>query len=308
MNGEEHPHYTITTAFTESFDFVKTIWWQQVNDLNNLIFNEVTNGNYDAVFLQLQSDGIINEHAAAAISQHSIGFNWTGDVRTEIDWYARMGKYFVTCFTNMTDIEKMRALGLRAEYLQVGYDHNYYYPAPTPFKDNIVFCANNFDTSGYPLSGLRKEIAISLRNEFRHRFSLYGRNWLKFGIRADLEAADNMKEAEVYRACAIAINCSHFNYSRYSSDRLFREMACGAFVLSHKFKDYNIDFKEGKHLVTWDSIPDLINKCHYYLNHEKERKAIADKGREYAINNATWNVRMIEFKKLIDKYKHNGVS
>ena len=126
MNGEEHPHYTITKAFTDNFSEVKTIWWEKIPTdlLNGEIINEVNTNKYDAVFLQIQYPNIINEDAAKAISENSIGFNWTGDVRTNIDWYIKLGKYFITLFTNMTDVENMRNIGLRADYLQIGYDHN----------------------------------------------------------------------------------------------------------------------------------------------------------------------------------------
>jgi len=305
MNGEESPHYTLTKAFSDNFSEVKTIWWEERprEFLNNEIINEVTNNKYDAVFLQIQHPNIINESAAIAIHENSIGFNWTGDVRTNIDWYINLGKYFVTLFTNMTDVEKMRSLGLRADYLQIGYDHNYYYPEERICHNNIVFCGNYYAKADFPLTGLRREFVQALRKEFGNRFNLYGGNW-KPDISPECEYVNNQDEAEIYRTCAIAINCSHFDYSRYSSDRLFREMASGAFVLSHAYKDYNIDFENKKHLVVWNDIPELIEKCYYYLDNESERNIIAKQGCDFVQSNANWDYRIKQFVELITKYRN----
>jgi len=305
MNGEEYPHYTMSEAFKNSFTSVKTIWWQQEINYNQAIINEVTQNKYDAVFLQIQTPNVISEEAAKAINDHSIGFNWTGDVRTNIDWYIRLGKYFVTCFTNETDVERMKSLGLRSEYLQVGYDHKYYFPANAECYNNIVFCANYYqdDQNPYPLTDYRKELVYALKRNFGERFNLYGGNWNMCGIYPELAFVNNEQEAQIYRTCGIAINCSHFNYSRYSSDRLFRELACGAFVLSHDYKDYDKDFENGKHLVTWSSIDDLVEKCHYYLQRPIERRIIGEEGYSIVKSTATWNSRMIELKQIINKYK-----
>jgi spore maturation protein CgeB len=304
MDGEEYPNYTLTNAFKNVFSEVKTIWWQQISDVNATIINEVTNGGYDAVFLQIQSPNVINEAAAKAIYEHSLGFNWTGDVRTNIDWYIRLGKYFVTCFTNMTDVLKMRQLGLRAEYLQIGYDDKYYFPQESECHNNIVFCANYYPNNDFPLTSYRKDIVYALKREFGDKFNLYGANWRGCGISAEVEQVNNSQEAHIYRTAAIAINCSHFDYSRYSSDRLLREMASGAFVLSHNFKDIDKDFNNREHLVTWDNISDLIEKCHYYLKNCDERKQIAAIGCQYVKNTATWKERMMDFKDLIYKHKN----
>lgn len=305
MNGEEHPRYTLSKAFENNFSEVKTIWWEQMpkDVLNQTIIDDVSNNKYDVVFLQIQHKDIITEAAAKAISKNSLGFNWTGDVRTNIDWYIELGKHWVTLFTNMTDVEKMRSLGLRADYLQIGYDHTYYTPTEKPCHNNIVFCANYYPHLDFPLTGLRKKMVESLKYEFGDKFNLYGGNW-KPHFNAEYDYVNNEDEAEIYRTCAIAINCSHFDYSRYSSDRMFREMASGAFVLSHAFKDYHLDYENNKHFVVWQDIPDLISKCHYYLENKNDRELIAKQGCELITNTASWDCRMKEFVEIIKKYKN----
>jgi glycosyltransferase involved in cell wall biosynthesis len=303
MDGEEYPNYTLTNAFTSTFNEVKTIWWQQTADLNNDIISEVTNNKYDAVFIQIQADGIISEDAARSIYENSVGFNWTGDVRTNIDWYIKLGKYLITLFTNETDVIKMRSLGLRADYLQIGYDDKYYYPSHTECHNNIVFCANYYQNNNFPLTKYRVDIANALKQNFGDRFNLYGKDWHLQSLSAEKSNVNNEQEAQIYRTSAIAINCSHFNYIRYSSDRLLRELSCGAFVLSHNYDGYNKDFEDGKHFRTFKDIKQLIELCHYYLDRPIERKIISEQGCKEVINTANWKNRINEFSKLIIKYK-----
>jgi hypothetical protein len=303
MNGEEHPHYSFTNAFTETFDEVKTVWWEQIPDVNGRIIDEVRNNKFDAVFMQIQGAGIIKEETAKIVSEHSIGFNWTGDVRTNTDWYKNLGKHLVTCFTNMTDVDEFTSLGLKAEYLQIGYDTKYYYPAERECHNNIVFCANYYPHTDFPLTNYRRAIVEALKREFGDKFNLYGNNWNEASLKSELPFVNNEQEAEIYRTCGIAINCSHFNYSRYSSDRLLRELGSGAFVLSHNYKDIEKDFLVGRHLDVFDGIDDLIKKCHYYLQYPGLRKQISARAYAHASANCTWLNRMKELKQIIKKYQ-----
>ena len=80
-------------------------------DLNGIVQARVKAHTYDAVFMQIQHPNIITPETARIMSEQSLVFNWTGDVRTNIRWYVDMSPYVVTLFTNMTDVEKIRKIG-----------------------------------------------------------------------------------------------------------------------------------------------------------------------------------------------------
>lgn len=309
MTGEEHPHYTFSNAFTKNFDHVDTIWWDTIYYcegyliLNNKIKSTVMDGNYDFVFMQIQGDSIISEETAQVINHYSMGFNWTGDVRTDIGWYERLGKYFITSFTNETDVKKMRDAGHRAEYLQTGYDDAIYFDNNLTRNQNIVFCANHYPHMGFPLTPLRVEIAMNLYPQFK-TFKLFGSNWGSTGVMSENRSLNNKEEADIYQNSLIAINCSHFDYERYSSDRLLREMACGCLVLSHHFKGIEKDYEIGTHLDTWSDMVELADKCHFYLKNPEEARRIGKNASEYVKNKCTWDERMKELKEIILKYKN----
>jgi len=308
MVGEEDPHYTITISFQQKFNIVHTIWWNHhtPNSLDILVRKHYESNNYDVVFMQLQTDSAINVNTIEFISERSLVFNWSGDVRDHVNFYTKYGNWVITLFTNETDVEKMRKLGYKSDYLQVGYDHKHYYCTNEKYKYRqpaIVYCANHYPNTNYPLTNYRMEIVKKLSETFKENFLLCGAGWGGVSGVTSSGVANNSHEARLYNYCSIAINLSHFNYKRYSSDRLFREMACGSLVLSHDFQDYQKDFRNEHNLVVWKDIDDLINKCDNYLCDNKKAREIAANGIHEAENKYRWINVVDNFLQLINKYK-----
>ena len=92
--------------------------------------------------------------------------------------------------------------------------------------------------------------------------------------------APHEKAAEIYAKSLINLNISlngDFNL------RVFEVLSSGGFLLTDRLSresGLEMIFKDGEHLVCYDSPQDLLEKIHYYLNHPSEAKAIAHKGYE----------------------------
>ena len=67
----------------------------------------------------------------------------------------------------------------------------------------------------------------------------------------------------------------------YSSDRLTHYLACGTFVLAERMPDGDLLFEDGRHLRYFDSVEQFFELAEWYLNHETERKKIADAGMDH---------------------------
>ena len=65
-----------------------------------------------------------------------------------------------------------------------------------------------------------------------------------------------------------------------TSDRTFKVMAAGGFLLTEPWQNLNQEFEVGKDLDTFSSIDELKLKIDYYLNNEDERTKIAEHGRK----------------------------
>ena len=77
--------------------------------------------------------------------------------------------------------------------------------------------------------------------------------------------------------------------------RSFEVMACGAMLLLNAVRDETQDllgFAPGKHLVLYRTPKELFELTDYYLTHEKEREAIAERGHRLAVEQHSYVHRM----------------
>lgn len=258
----------------------------------------------DLLFMQLQTADVIDNHTARQLSNHTKVINWTGDVRENIEWYAKLApSIYLTLFTNMTDVNKLRLRGLRADYLQIGYDTDIYHPFSSVMDDNrprlkkyprVTFCGNNY--SNFPLSVERTAMVSFMRSRFKNDFQNFGSGWPgTHQIPCDIEA-------DLYRHVDIAINQNHFEYELFSSDRILRIMACGTLCMTRWFPGIEKEYKDGVNLVVWKDFEDLYNKVTYYLHYEDKRKKIAEAGQLLVSKTCTWENRINQLLKLIPKW------
>jgi glycosyltransferase involved in cell wall biosynthesis len=85
--------------------------------------------------------------------------------------------------------------------------------------------------------------------------------------------------------------------------RIFEGMACGKLVLTDRLnesKKLHELFEEGKEIVFYDSVDDLVAQMHYYNDHPEEREKIAEAGRKKVLK---YHTSDIVADTLIKEYK-----
>lgn len=303
------PHYTIQKAFESNFDCITYDWVKRSGKIGlrntQLEFIEILKDKRpEYALLQLQNPINMSVEMVREMARHTKVINWSGDVRDGKDWY----KWFedigreihLTLFSNMTDVEIMRDRGVRADYLQVGYDNGWYYPGESKSGAEIVFSAHYH--SQFPLSKYRVEVAKALTHEFKDRFQLYGNGWEKVGLKSKFISCQ--QEAEAYRSAKIGISASNFPYKRYHSDRLLRIMGSGCLPVSHWYEGIELDYTDVENIVIFHNVPELIDLCHHYLKaeHGHFRYRISQNAYYKAIKQCTWDYRCKELIQLIEKW------
>lgn len=302
MMGQHNPD--LQRGLNTVFDCLHLDWTKHGENsfqLQSVLLNTQNNFNPDYILMHIQSGNVVKDDTLIQLSKKSKIINWTGDVRNPLpSHYLHIGsKIFLTLYTNMNDVQTSLQKGVRADFLQVGFDKKHFNPIGD--KGNypeIIFLGSNYGDM-FPLSAFRRQMVERLKTEFGNKFGFYGAGWSNANGNINTYA----EEGKAYRSCKIAINLSHFAYSRYSSDRMFRILGSGAFCLTHRFPNIEKDFKIGDEVVVWDSLQDLSNKIRYYIEKDKEREIIAMRGCALARNKYTWDDFADNLKLIINKYE-----
>ena len=74
--------------------------------------------------------------------------------------------------------------------------------------------------------------------------------------------------------------------------RIWDVLACGGFILTNFQAEFLSFFENGRDIVWFDSVNDMLRKADYYLEHEDERLSIARLGQEKALREHTYEQRL----------------
>ena len=85
--------------------------------------------------------------------------------------------------------------------------------------------------------------------------------------------------------------------------RVLEMMACQGFVLVNYQEDLAKEFEDGKELVMYRSLEEMVEKIRYYLEHESERQQIARAGYEKVLREYNYAEKL---RKILDQ-KPSGV-
>lgn len=88
------------------------------------------------------------------------------------------------------------------------------------------------------------------------------------------EAAQRFSESKV---------CFNISMTDDLNMRTFEVMGTGSFLMTNWIPTIEEHFEDGKHLVLYRSLDELIDKTKYYLDHDSEREKIAQAGYEEVI-------------------------
>lgn len=285
----------IDLGFMENGYGVHRIDWQRYVDPSGAAMEQV--GWPDVVFFQGQGTEKIAPAALDALRKRgAFVINWTGDVRDDVDWYAKMAPHVdLTLFTNLTDVDKMRSLGFKADYLQVGFDHRVFNIGEVQHeRKGIVFMGNHYGTK-FPQSAFRKQMAERMKAEFDDEFTHYGIGW-----GPGVSHAPPLKEVEIYRRSLIAIGADHYIRPYFASDRLLRSQACGACVLQQEYPGLA---EEHPTVMTWNTLDELVEICRKLLLDPDFCIGLGSIHARRVQENCRWSNRVQQLETLIAKYQ-----
>ena len=276
--------------------------YREINSGHQSLNNILREDTYrpDLVFMQIQCENVIRPEIVQAMRDRgSFVINWNGDMRDQCPPWMIELPVDVSCFTNMRDVYEMRAFGKRAEWLEIGYDPEIYHPDGEVIRTYpIVFFGNN--AHRFPMSQFRQDMCFYLKRKFPGQFGVYG---IHAGSDGNFNTSQH-HESAAYRFAKIAINVSHYEIERYSSDRMLRILGTGTAICLAKWYP-DMPYEDGVHLRVWRTLEELESLIHYYLHpdSEPERLKIVERGRQYVLSTFTFEHQVRNVIKLYEESK-----
>lgn len=88
--------------------------------------------------------------------------------------------------------------------------------------------------------------------------------------------------------------------------RVFEVLGSGSLLVTDKVNSIDELFKDGVHLITYMSVDEAVDKIRYYLRHDEEREKIALNGYNEVMKNHTFDKRIDEILKSVEKEVVHG--
>ncbi len=216
---------------------------------------------------------LIRQQAPQAVLAGIDGDPWPRLQKGRIEVAKELDVLFVT--NDGRWLQEYRDEGVKACYFMPNAcdpDIEYRHPVTEEWKSNILWIGG-LTHSADPGFVLRKEVIETLAKRGDSRiYGCCGRERI-----GGMDCIYAMSGAKI----GVSIN-AYEGIRLCHSDRLIRLLSCGTFVLSNRFPDCERLYKEGKHLKYFGSLGEFLELVQWYLNHEAERKRIADAGMRLA--------------------------
>lgn len=260
--------------------------------------------NPDLIFIHIQNPDVLDIETCQSLSEIAYTVLYTFDCRDKerMQWlYELVPHLSAVFFSNNEDVINCKELGYDNCYvLESSCDMTMYRPLPKEHLyvfdyPKVVFLGQRYVNTNlnFPLAEERQQMIEYLYEKFGDDFGAYGRGQKN-------QFLNFQQENICYNVAKIAINQNNYDKELYSSDRLWRIMACGCFCLTKYFKGIETMFERGIHLDWWHTFEELEEKIKYYLDNEDERAAIAKQGSLFVRENHTWKDRIEVIKNIME--------
>jgi hypothetical protein len=300
--GPGFPNTGWQKAFKENgFEDYIGIDWVRIKNKHGyekmwtMIINSIKKQPVDLVFMQIQSAGALTGENVmqikSATSAKVVLYNIDARYPEEVQWIYNASHELDYCaLSNQRDVDYINMFTGKAGLVQSSCDMDFYHRTEHDVfskEHDIVFLANNYQNTSrrFPLCEFRQELIEELYRKFPSNFECYGR-------RQQNPVASPFMERELYNKSKIAISCSNFDLEGYTSDRIWRAMASGCFVLAKYFKGAEKILVQGHHLDWWATKEQLTEKILYYMRNPIARNQIAKRGMDHVRANHTLTHRV----------------
>jgi len=189
-------------------------------------------------------------------------------------------------------------------HLAFASDPEIFKPVPLPKLYDIVFVAT-FNSGEGRYEYIEKLVKTALQKKWN--LQLVGKGWDKLGYPFQIIAHGPLLNY-VYQSAKICINLH--NTIQYSgndiqmdaNNRLFDLAMAGCFQVNNGEQLVRVYYSDDE-VPAADDADNWIELVDYYLAHESERMAMAEKARSRSLKEHTWDYRVDQFIRMIQNHK-----
>lgn len=208
--------------------------------------------------------------------------------------------------SNIYNVNEMRAITKsHVKYNELGYDDEIFKPIINKniiINNEITFIGHwEKNTENHILELVKSRIPVHVR----------GPGWLKLDgnrLPKGTVLSGPVFEKDYVKAlcaCTIGLGIVSVINRNKTAGRIFEIPACGIMLLAVRNDILEKMYTDGKEVVLFSSVQELIKKSRYYLSHKAECVSIAEAGRKRLIaNKCTWKDRVEE---ILDDLKNSGI-
>jgi len=334
--GESFEHYNFYEPLRDMghdilyFDFMTLLEEHGRRAMNRRLLDVCRSEKPDVLFSCLFKDELEKE-TLRDISAHSdtVTVNWFADDHWRFENFSR---HWAPCFNHVVTtassaLPKYAEIGYRGVIKsQWGCNHLRYRPLDVAKEYDVTFVGQ--------LHGDRRAVIEEIR-----RSGIDARAW-GTGWQAGRLSQDEM--VGVFSASRIVLNLSNASvlntgpfgrakvrvraslesrmgrwlnrkpdgslrkvrssYHEQIKGRNFEVPGCGAFLLTGEADNLGDYYEEGREVVTFSDVDDMIDKIRYYLRHEEERETVAEAGFRRTLSEHTY------FHRFSDIFRQMGMN
>ncbi|WP_164931369.1 CgeB family protein [Longirhabdus pacifica] len=212
-------------------------------------------------------------------------------------------------------VQSYDLMGFNAMHMDIGCNVEFHYPTmPDPELQCDISVIGNvqFAWDIYRRQCIRELIVPLFDTGFDVK--IWGKDWDddEFSFHFEKYPPKRMMQGMLpYSRTPAAYNAAKINIGIQSveeqiSNRAYEIMSSGGFLLTSNTEAVQRHLMPGQYCVTSNSAQETIELCEYYLTHEQERIAIANRGMQYVHANYTYQKILPPVMKVAEQHILRG--
>lgn len=194
-------------------------------------------------------------------------------------------------------IRNYEDMGIPATFFDVGVNPEFHKPVPLvpAYTCDVAVVANGNFTKGELRYRSIYDLVLPLLKENNLNVKIWGRDWDNIGWCYPGQSVPEKifqgllpftETNKVYSSAKVSISIQ--TCKDQLSNRTLDVMASGGFLLTSNTKAVRERLRPGVNCAVSDSPAETLRLVRYYLEHESERREIAEEGRRYALEHFTY--------------------